>query len=110
MARLLQAETEPAIRLRAYLEQTRSAPDQKSPPLMLKLWIDSEGRVAKVDFAPFAHPEPNHDLRSLITGAAVAGPPPRDILLPIRIAVELEAPQASSMPAEDAAYDSGSRP
>lgn len=94
VTQLLQAESEPATRLRAYLEQTRPAPDQKTPPLILKLWVDGAGRVSKVDFAPFVHPEPNQDLRSLIEGATLAGAPPRDILLPMRIAVELGVPEA----------------
>jgi len=89
----LQAEDEPAQRLRAYLDQLRPAPDQPGAPLDLKVWVDPDGTVSRVDFAPFAHPEPNADLRALVVGRRLAGPPPRNMLLPLRLAVQVEPPE-----------------
>jgi len=88
----LQAESEPAQRLRAYLDATRPAPDQPTAPLVVKLWIDGDGTVSRIDFPPFAHAEANADLRGLIVGQRLANSPPKDMLLPLRIAVQLDAP------------------
>lgn len=88
---LLESDSETATRLRAYLDATRAAPDQPTAPLILKLWVDGRGSVSRIDFAPFAHPEPNADLKSLIVGQAVAGAPPKDMLLPLRILIQLPA-------------------
>jgi hypothetical protein len=95
----LQASSEPATRLRAYLDATRPGPDQASPPLMLKLWIDGKGVVSRVEFPPFAEPEPNADLRDLIIGRRLGAAPPKHMLLPLRIAVQLDAPAMVSAPA-----------
>ncbi|MET4896568.1 hypothetical protein RN629_05255 [Sphingomonadaceae bacterium jetA1] len=92
--RLLKADNEVAVRLRAYLDQTRPAPGEPTAPLVLKLWIDRDGAVSRVDFTPFVHPEPNADLRSLIVGQKLDGAPPRNMLLPLRIAVQLAAASA----------------
>lgn len=101
----LQGEDETAQRLRAYLEQTRPAPDQSSPPLVLKVWVDPIGTVSRIDFTPFAHPEPNADLRALIVGRRLAGSPPRDMLLPLRLAVEIAPPQSGPADAAPAPAD-----
>ena len=85
----LEADSETAARLRTYLDATRPAPDQPTAPLVLKLWIGRDGTVSRIDFPPFAHPEPNADLRALIEGGRLTAVPPEDILLPLRILVEL---------------------
>ena len=88
----LEADDAAAVRLRTYLDATRPAPDQPTPPLALKFWIERDGSIARIDFPPFAHLEPNADLRGLIVGRKLASPPPRDMLLPIRLAIQLSAP------------------
>lgn len=96
VTQLLEGPTEAATRLRSYLDQTRPAPDQPTAPLVLKVWIAKDGTVSRIGFTPFAHPETNVDLRSLLLGQSLAGVPPKDILLPLRIAVQLAAPPAPS--------------
>lgn len=95
----LQADNETAQRLRAYLDATRPAPDRSTTPLVLKIWVDDEGRVSRIDHPPFAHADANSDLRSLIVGQHLPGLPPQDMLLPLRIAVQLN-PQSSPDPSE----------
>ncbi|MFA7439975.1 MAG: hypothetical protein WCZ66_03300 [Sphingomonadaceae bacterium] len=95
---LLQADSEPAVRLRAYLDATRSAPDQPTAPLVLKIWVDANGAVSRIDYPPFAHAQANADLRGLIVGAALPGAPPKDMLLPMRIAVQLDARPTQPLP------------
>lgn len=87
---LLQADSEQAVRLRAYLDATRPAPDQPTALLVLKIWVDDDGMVSRIDYPPFAHAQANADLRGLIVGTALPGTPPADMLLPMRIAVQLE--------------------
>lgn len=96
VTKLLEGESEQATRLRAWLDQTRPAPDQPTAPLILKLWVARDGIVSRVEFTPFAHAEANADLTDLLVGQSLAGVPPKDILLPLRIAVQLAAPQAAS--------------
>lgn len=86
----LQAEDARAQRLRAYLDNMRITPDQLPPALLLKLWIDTGGEVSRIDFAPFAHPEPNADLRAIVLGRRLPCPPPRGMLLPIRLSIQIE--------------------
>jgi hypothetical protein len=86
----LESDSEAAQRLRAYLDSTRPAGDQPTPPLQIKVWVDAGGTVSRIDFTPFAHEEANGDLRGLIVGRQLPGPPPPDMLQPIRIAVQLD--------------------
>ena len=95
----LQAEDEAAGRLRAYLDATRPAPDQPTAPIVVKLWIDGDGTVSRIDFPPFAHAEANADLRGLVVGRRLPGTPPKDMLLPLRIAVQLDASTPVAEPA-----------
>jgi hypothetical protein len=95
----LRGEDEVAVRLRAYVDALRPAADQSSPPLTLQLWIDAKGVVTRAEFPPFAHEAVNNDLRSLLIGRAVGARPPQGMLLPLRLAVQLDpAPE----PAADA--------
>lgn len=86
----LSEEGEAAARFRAYLNETRPATDQPPPPLEIKLWIATDGRVERIDFTPFAHPQPNADLRAAIVGR-VLGAPPRDMLQPLRLSIGMAA-------------------
>lgn len=92
----LQAESEPATRLRAYLAATRPSPDRPTEPLRLKLWIDGAGTVSRLDHPPFAHDQTNADLRSLVAGQHLPSSPPADMLLPLRISVQLDASAAQA--------------
>lgn len=85
----LEEENEAASSLRRYLHQTRAAADQPTPPLVLKLWIDSQGVISLVDFAPFAHAEADAALRSAVDGRRLA-PPPSGMIQPLRLSVQLD--------------------
>lgn len=93
----LEAESESAMRLRAYLNAMRPASDQPTAPLLIKVWINADGRVSRIDHAPFAHAGANADLKALIVGGHLDMPPPEDILLPLRILVQIPpAPEDAS--------------
>ena len=102
---LLEADNETALRFRAYLHRTRPAEDEPTPPLELKIWVGESGVVSRMEFTPFAHPEPGADLRSLVVGQRLPGEPPPDMLLPIRIAVQLDPPPAEVAPATAGSSD-----
>lgn len=90
VAEWLRSEEAPAVRLRAYVDGTRPAADKSSPPIVLQLWIDTKGVVTRVEFQPFAHDTPNSDLRGLLVGRKVGDRPPRRMLLPLLLAVQLD--------------------
>jgi len=95
----LQAESKAAVRLRTYLDTTRPAPDQATAPLVIKVWVEADGTITRIDHPPFSNAEANVDLRNLIVGQRLPGtPPPDDMLLPLRIAVQLDAPESFSEP------------
>ena len=83
-------DSESAQRMRAYLDATRPAPGQPTPPLVLKLWIDRAGKVERIDYAAFVHAEANTDLMSLIVGRSLGSPPPRGMLVPMHIVISLD--------------------
>ncbi len=85
----LQAESGPAARLRTYLDATRPSQEQSTKPFVLGLWIHSDGTVTRIAFQPFAHEKPNADLRALIIGRRLSEAPPKDMLLPLRVLVQL---------------------
>ncbi|MGH7019801.1 MAG: hypothetical protein ACREEY_07980 [Brevundimonas sp.] len=85
----LEEESEAASNLRGYLNQTRSAADQATPPLVLKLWIDAQGVISRIDFASFAHNDADAALRSVVDGRRLDRPP-AGMLQPLRLSVQLE--------------------
>ncbi|MEG3089658.1 hypothetical protein [Sphingomonas sp. PB4P5] len=92
----LQAESDAAVRLRRYLDGTRPAPDQPATPLLLKIWVNRQSVVTRIEAPSFAQDEPNADLRSLILGQRLPGSPPRGIILPLRIAISLDRSRADA--------------
>lgn len=96
----LQADSETAVRFRSYLDQTRRDADRPTEPLSLKLWVDDDGTVSRIAFTPFAHPEPNADLRALVSGRHLPGKPPKDMLQPLRVAIELDPSAENGSEAE----------
>ncbi|MES2056268.1 MAG: hypothetical protein V4564_10040 [Pseudomonadota bacterium] len=101
IASWLQGEGEAAARLRTYLETTRPMSDKPTQPLELKIWIEPDGRISRTDFAPFADTTANADLRGLIVGHSLTTPPPKGMLLPLRLLIQLE-PSAATTPTDRA--------
>ena len=94
----LEGEEGAALDLRRQLDQTRSAPDQPTAPLELKLWISAEGAVTRIEPAPSVSAETSAALREVVDGRRLPPPPP-DMLQPLRLAVRLEPPaQAAADP------------
>lgn len=83
----LEEDSAPSVAVRTYLGAAEAEAGD-SHPLQLKLWIDAEGRVSRIDFAPFAHAEANTAMKDALVGRAFASPPPADMLQPLRIEVQ----------------------
>jgi hypothetical protein len=86
----LRADDEAAVRLRTYVDGLRPAADQSSPPITLRVWIDAKGVITRVEFTPFAHETANQDLRGLLVARSIGARPPRGMLLPLLLAVQLD--------------------
>eukprot|EP01137_Pigoraptor_chileana_P001441 Opistho-2@39084 len=81
-------EAEGPVRLRAYLNVAQA--DGSAPvEIRISLWIRPDGTIDRVSFAPFADAQANTDLRNMIVDRGL-GTPPSNMLLPMRIAVQLK--------------------
>jgi hypothetical protein len=86
-----------AVRLHAYLDQIPGASAHAGVRLPIRVWVDAMGVITKVDFTPFAQQQPNVDLHALLTGLHLPKAPPRNMLLPIRLTINLDPVAASPM-------------
>lgn len=84
----LEEEDGPALVVRSYLGAARTEVTAQPEPLTLKVWIDAQGRIERLDFAPLAHAEADQALRDALVGRDLAAAPPRDMIQPLRIAVQ----------------------
>jgi hypothetical protein len=85
----LAGEGEAETRVRAELDQRQGSPDAPSTPIEVRLWIAADGRIERIGL-PSAEPgRPGPALESALVGRWLA-PPPRDILLPLRVCLSLE--------------------
>lgn len=108
VTQLLEADTETAGRLRVYIDATRRAPDQPTRPFVLKIWIDADGTVSRIDHVPFADVQANADLNALLVGQSMPSHPPKDMLLPLRVLIQLP-PAPPAMRGGSPALDDANR-
>nr|WP_314430995.1 hypothetical protein [uncultured Brevundimonas sp.] len=87
----LEADEASAIDLRQELDQLRSSPDQPTESLELRLWVSADGVVTRVEPAPRAPLKASAALRGVVDGRRLP-PPPKGMLQPLRLAVQLEPP------------------
>lgn len=95
-------QDEAAAGVRLYLDRTRLAADQPAPPLELRLWIDDEGVVHRVEAASSNPPEVNAELKVAVEGHRLASPPP-DMLQPLRLAIQLEPASTEAVEGDEGA-------
>lgn len=95
----MSGEDETAKRMRTRLDATTSDPAASRSPLIVKLWIAPDGSLGRIAFQPVLDPATDADLRALLTTRHLP-PPPRDMLLPLRVALQVEPkPQPTPDPA-----------
>jgi len=88
IAAWLQEEGEAPARLRTHLNEARSG---SGGPIEIRisLWLKPDGRIERVRFASFGNPQADSDLENSILNRHL-GSPPRGMLLPMRVAFQLE--------------------
>jgi hypothetical protein len=81
-------ESGPASRLRAYL-----APKPSSGPvsILVKVWVDRDGGVSRIDFPSLLGAQADADLQSSLTGRRLPAPP-AGLPMPIRLRIRFTAP------------------
>jgi hypothetical protein len=89
----LQADDDTARRLRASLEALRAS-SAEQPPLrvLVSVWIGAVGGIDRVSFQALPTGEATADLKTLLSRAS-PGPPPADMLQPVRLMLSLTTRQ-----------------
>lgn len=87
----LMGDDDVAFRFHQFLEgRAVSATDTPPGPLLIKVWIGSEGQVTRLDFASLGAEEANADLRHLLTATPLSEPPPSDMRQPLMLRLNLQ--------------------
>jgi hypothetical protein len=85
----LTGDSDQAKRLRAYFGGSAAV-----NVITVSVWVDPQGEISRVVFAPFLDHQANADLAGLLQGAKLAANPPSDIMLPIHLNLHI-APTAN---------------
>jgi hypothetical protein len=86
----ISSEDAAATRLRDDLNQQSGAGEPDGVTLRIAFWIDHAGTISRVDFPLFAQAQSNDDLKSLMVGTKLPQAPPKNMLLPLRLAVHVK--------------------
>lgn len=86
----LAADDPAAVRLHAYLDQLPGVGQPEGVTLTIAFWVDAAGSISRIDFPPFVQAEPDADLNALMVGLKLPQAPPKDMLLPLRLAIQLK--------------------
>lgn len=82
---LLRDESQPGLRLKEALSEK-----QAKEAIVIAVWIDGKGAVERVECTDLAGDAAQADLRALLVGQRLPGKMPRDMVLPMRIAAQLD--------------------
>lgn len=74
-----------ANRFRAWLKQTGGTAEGAPTSIVVKAWLNPDGSVEKVSFAPFKDERATSDLRTVLTRGNVGEAPPPEMLQPINL-------------------------
>ncbi|WCM25943.1 hypothetical protein NDN01_18200 [Sphingomonas sp. QA11] len=89
-----------AVRLHNYLDQLPEAGKGDGAVLKIAFWINSKGKVTRIDHGLFAQSQPNDDLDALLVGLDLSAAPPKAMLLPLRLSIRIKpAPRPVPSPA-----------
>lgn len=78
-----------ANRFRAWLKETGGTANGAPASIVVKAWLNPDGSVEKVSFAPFKDDRANSDLRTVLTRGNVGEAPPPEMLQPINLRFSL---------------------
>lgn len=87
----LMGDDDVACRFHKFLEDRAVSATETPPgPLLIKVWIDPEGQVTRLDFSSFGAAEADADLRRLLTAGPLSEPPPLDMRQPLTLRINLQ--------------------
>ena len=84
--------SESVVRLHAWLQERLLREGQAIPPapLVVRVWIEADGRVERLEFDSLGNAQADADLRSLLTAEPLSAPPPADMPQPLTLQLDLE--------------------
>ena len=82
-----------ANRFRGWLKEKSGTADAAPASLVVKAWLNPDGSVEKVSFAPFNDERATSDLRAVLTRGNVGEAPPPEMLQPINLRFSLNVPK-----------------
>ena len=85
----MSADEAVANRFRAWLKETSGTANGAPTSIVVKAWLNPDGSVEKVSFAPFKDERANSDLRMVLTRGNVGEAPPPEMLQPINLRFSL---------------------
>lgn len=78
-----------ANRFRAWLKESGGTANGAPTSIVVKAWLNPDGSVEKVSFAPFKDERATNDLRTVLTRGNVGEAPPPEMLQPINLRFSL---------------------
>lgn len=90
-ASLADSHNPAATRFHRFLDDQANT-SQKTPALVVKLWIWQNGKIARAEFASLGNAQANADLGAVILKAAPQTPPPRSLPQPLILRLQLTYP------------------
>jgi hypothetical protein len=88
----LNGDTPPAPRMREAMTKQQPQAGQPLPPMILSLWVAPTGAISKVKAKSGSNAQADADLHTVLLGRKL-GAPPKGMLQPIRLAVQLNEPK-----------------
>ncbi|HEY4078187.1 MAG TPA: hypothetical protein VGM26_14755 [Rhizomicrobium sp.] len=91
----LNGDATPGPRLRETVFAHAAQLGQAPQPLLLSLWIGTDGAVTRVEFRPLGDEQSDKDLRTLLLGHRLTRPP-KNILMPMRLKIQFAPPKKAA--------------
>ena len=85
----ISADDQVASRFRAYVEEQGGRADGLPSSLLVKAWLNSDGRVERVSFPPLPDAQADADLHAILTRGNIGKAPPPEMLQPLNMRFSL---------------------
>ncbi len=83
------ADDQVANRFRAYVKEHAGQEDGLPPSMVVKAWLNPDGTVERVSFAPLTDAQADADLRTILTRGNIGEAPPPEMLQPLNLRFSL---------------------
>jgi hypothetical protein len=78
-----------AKRFRAYIVDHAGKDDAPPPTLVVRAWLNPDGTVERVAFAPLPDPQADDDLHTILKSGNIGEAPPPEMLQPLNLRFSL---------------------